>query len=269
MDITDLILQNLGPEGLAHIGAQVGLDPDQTQNAIEALAPALAAGVRRNTASPDGLAGLLAALAQGNHAQYVEQPRAVEFSAVKNEGDAILGHVFGSKDVSRAVALQAAGSTGVPDSILKKLLPIIAPMVMGAIAKMIFGGGSPAQPAPQPAPRSAPSGGGLGDILGEILGGGRGGSGGGLGDILGQVLGGGGARRAPQPEPQRRSTPSGGGLGDILGEIFGGGDESAPQADHPYARTRDVLDDILGRGTPRGDAGDVLLDSVEDYLRNR
>jgi len=156
----------------------------------------------------------------------------------------------------------------VPDSILKKLLPIIAPMVMGAIAKMIFGGGSPAQPAPRPAPRAAPSGGGLGDILGEILGGGRGGSGGGLGDILGQVLGG-GARRAPQPEPQPRSTPSGGGLGDILGEIFGGGDAHSADADHPYARTRDALDEVLGRGTPRGNAGDVLLDSVDDYLRNR
>lgn len=298
MDITDLIIAAQGEEGLARIGGQFGLDAAQTRAAVETLAPALAAGVRRNMATPDGLAGLLGALAGGNHASYLET-RELAYEQVKPEGDAILGHVFGSKDVSRAVAMQAASSTGLSDSILKKMLPIIAPMVLGAIVKMFTGGGQAAEPQPQARPRS---GGGLGDILGDILGGGsaRGSSGGGLGDVIGDILGGGsrrsapsgggglgdiigdilggGARRAPEPEPEPRQAPSpsggaGGGLDDLIRDILGGGGQSRPQdpadypGDHPYRRSRDVLEDMLGRGTPRGDAGEELLNSVERRLR--
>ena len=283
MDIVDLILESQGQDGLARIGGQLGLDAEQTRAAMETLAPALAAGVRRNMATPDGLAGLLGALAGGNHASYLEQ-RDLSFERVKPEGDAILGHVFGSRDVSRAVAMQAASSTGISSSILKKMLPIIAPMVLGAIAKMFLGGGAAQQPAPAPRPRAQPrSGGGLGDIIGDILGGGsrRGSSGGGLGDIIGDILGG-GSRRAPAPAPEPRQAPSsggaGGGLDDLIRDILGGGGSAQTQSrggasydgyepDHPYRRSRDVLEDMLGRGTPRGDAGDELLNSVERRLR--
>ena len=51
------------------------------------------------------------------------------------DGSSILGHVFGSKDVSRAVAGRAAEQTGIGADVLKKMLPVVATMVMAGLSK--------------------------------------------------------------------------------------------------------------------------------------
>jgi hypothetical protein len=274
------------------LGRQFGLDEAQTRAAFEQLAPVVAAGVRRNTQSPEGLEGLIRALQGGDHARYVEDPSALEYDRVADDGNAILGHVFGSKDVSRGVANQAADLSGIGSSILKKMLPVIAAMVMGQLAKNMGGSGRGS---------TQPSGGGLGDILGDILGGGAAqpqSRGGGLGDILGDILGGG--TGAPQP---RSGGQGGGGLGDILGDILGGGTVGGggvqPQAPRPQPesgggfslddllremtgggqapqqreevvrRSRKSIDDMLGGGSQTGNAADDLLNSVERHIRRR
>jgi hypothetical protein len=257
MNITDILANAYGGRGFETIGRQFGLDESQTRAAVEALAPVVAAGLRRNTQSNDGLADLIGALAQGNHDRYVEDPSAVQFDRVADDGNAILGHVFGSKDVSRGVAQQAAGLSGVGSAILKKMLPVIASMVIGALAKQMLGGGRSTRQADA-------GGGGLGDILGGILGGGsreQQTSQGGLQDILKDVLGGGAAGR-----PTEQGVPPGG-LGDILKDIFGGAGQPRPQSEDIARRTRGGLDDVLGGGSRTGNAADDLLNSVEQALR--
>jgi hypothetical protein len=224
---------------------------------------------------------LLEALSGGRHERYLEDDSAVQYDQVRDEGNAILGHLFGDKQVSREVAMHAAGSTGIGSAILKKMLPVIASMVLGAIFKRMTGGSR--QPAPSP---RGGSGGGLGDILGDILGGGqsrqtrldpipdpgtggRGGSGGGsLDDLLRDVLGG-GQQRAPQPQPRQRAPQQGGGLDDLLRDILGGGAPRQPRPrggynDDAVRRSRETIDDILsGDTTTRsGNAADDLLESV-------
>lgn len=266
MNIVDILANAHGGRGFESIGRQFGLDEGQTRAAVEALAPVVAAGLRRNTQSNGGLADLIGALVQGDHGRYVEDPSAVEFDRVSDDGNAILGHIFGSRDVSRGVAQQAAGLSGVGASILKKMLPVIASMVIGALTKQMLGGGRGAGQSRQ----ADAGGGGLGDILGDILGGGAARqqpSGqqapqGGLEDILKDILGGGGAGQQPVP---RQGMPPGG-LGDILKDIFGGGAGSVgqPQREEITRRTRGRLDDMLGGG---GNAADDLLNSVEQALR--
>ncbi len=261
---------------IAEIGRQFGLNEAQSRAAFEQLAPVVAAGIRRNNQSDDGLANLLKALQAGNHSQYADNPSTLGYDQVADDGNAILGHVFGSKDVSRGVANQAADLSGVSSAVLKKMLPVIAAIVMGQLAKGMFGGGKPASantPSPAPAP-GGQGGGGLGDILGDILGGGagqgqaapRGGSaggqgGGGLGDILGDILGG-GAGQGQQGQAAPRGGQGGGGLGDILGDILGGGagqGQAAPRGGSAGGQggggLGDILGDILGGGAGQGQQG--------------
>lgn len=285
---------------IAEIGRQFGLNEAQSRAAFEQLAPVVAAGIRRNNQSDDGLAGLLKALQAGSHSQYADDPQALQFDRVADDGNAILGHVFGSKDVSRGVANQAADLSGVSSAALKKMLPVIAAIVMGQLAKGMFGGGRPAS-ADTPAPgsqgglgdilgsilggagQSAPgagTGGGLGDILGSILGGAAGQSqgqaapGGGLGDILGDILGGGGAPGQRGVSPPGRSPPQTGGPGgasldDLLREMMGGGQDGGGYNQDITQRSRRRLDDVLGGGTSSGNAADDLLNSVERMTRRR
>jgi hypothetical protein len=158
--------------------------------------------------------------------------------------------IFGSKDVSRAVADQAQHATGVGSAILKQMLPVVIGMILSGLLKGLGGGSAQGQqiPMPQP-PQPAPGGGGLGDILGEIL---RGRVPGG-GQAPGQAPPGGGSpfpfplpdgRGAPQPAPSPgggQSMP--GGLGDILRDILGGmGGASGGRPAGGGAPSRDLKD---------------------------
>jgi hypothetical protein len=276
---------------ISAIGRQFGLDDAQTRAALEALTPVVASGVRRSAQSPEGLQDILSSVLTGGRARALEDENAIQFDNAKSSGDEILGQIFGSKDVSREVTQQLSASSGIGAAVLKKLLPIVASVVMGQVAKKMGAGGST-------------GGGGLGDILGGMLGGGQqqqpqGGSSGGLGDILGDILGGGQPQTAPQP---RQAPPGqGGSLEDILGDILGGGKggvvvKQIPQdqmgdilkdifggnfpgggqpqeryqpPDEAVTRGRKTLDDILGGGTSRGSNADVLLDSVDKAIRRR
>ena len=81
-----------------------------------------------------------------------------------NRGNDVLGQIFGSKDVSRAVAQNAASRSGLDAGLLKKMLPMLAMLVAGYMARQ----GSTGATAQEPS-----SGGGLGGLLGGLLGGGR------------------------------------------------------------------------------------------------
>jgi hypothetical protein len=181
----------------------------------------------------------------------------VQYENAKSPGDEILGQIFGSKDTSREVAQQLSATSGIGAAVLKKLLPIVASVVMGQVAKKMGGG-------------SAQGGGGLGDILGDILGGGQQRQSqpqpqsGGLGDILGEILNGGKAGGGAQQIPQDQ-------MGDILKDIFGGGQttERRQPSEEAVTRGRRTLDDMLGGGTRQGSDADILLDSVERSIRRR
>ena len=144
MNILDAVLNSQGGAAAQHAGRSVGLSPDQTSTALAALVPALAAGLQRNASQPDGLASLIGALSGGGHAQYVDDPSAIQGPGAVSDGNAILGHILGGKDVSRAVASRAAAQTGLGEDVLKKLLPMAATLVMGALASQQIGKGAAA-----------------------------------------------------------------------------------------------------------------------------
>ena len=135
MNLLDMIMSAQGGASAQQAGAQLGLNQQQSQSAIAALLPAISSALKQNTASPQGLAGLLGALQGGKHEQYLENPQMIGQQQTVTDGNAILGHLFGSKDVSRAVAGHAAQKTGIGADVLKKLLPLVATMAMGSLSK--------------------------------------------------------------------------------------------------------------------------------------
>ncbi|MCC7007537.1 MAG: DUF937 domain-containing protein [Acidobacteria bacterium] len=135
MDILDAIVNAQSGAAVQQLGAQLGLGREQTTNALSALLPALAAGVQRNLGQTDGLSSLAAALASGNHARFLDNPAILGQQAAVSEGNGILGHILGSKEVSREVASRAAAETGVGTDVLKRMLPLAAALMMGAFSK--------------------------------------------------------------------------------------------------------------------------------------
>jgi hypothetical protein len=139
MNILEAILSAQNGAAAREAGRSVGLSQDQTTAALSALVPALAAGLQRNATQDGGLDALLGALQSGAHARYVDQPQMQWSQETLADGNGILGHVLGSKDVSRAIATQAASHTGIGADVLKKFLPLAATLVMGSLAKQYAG----------------------------------------------------------------------------------------------------------------------------------
>ena len=135
MNLLDMILGAQNGGVVKQAGSTLGLNQNESQNAIAALLPAISTALKQNTSSPQGLAGLLGALQNGNHSQYLDNPASLNSQNSVTDGNAILGHLFGSKEVSRTVAGNAAAKTGISSDILKKMLPLVATLAMGSLSK--------------------------------------------------------------------------------------------------------------------------------------
>ncbi|HPU13236.1 MAG TPA: DUF937 domain-containing protein [Aeromicrobium sp.] len=188
-DLNDLI----GQIPVNQIASQLGIDPAVAQQGIEAALPAILGGLGANAKDPAGAASLGKALASKDGSIL---DGGVDVTSIDTaDGAKIVKNIFGDKSDDVAAAL--GGAKGAQDTdLVKKLLPMLAPIVLAYLAKNA--GGKTSQ------------GGGIEDLLGGLLGGGN--SGGGLGDIVGGLLGGG-----------KSGGSAGGGLGDLLGGLLGGG----------------------------------------------
>lgn len=178
------------------IAGAVGADETSTRSAVSAALPALLGGLAANSQDRGGAESLLNAL--GKH----QDGLADNFSLDRvdtTDGEKILGHVFGNN--TDGVVNQLGGLGGAQTSgLVKKLLPILAPLVLSWLAKQIGGAGAPqggtAAPAQQRDGQMDMTS-VLQDVLGGALGGATGqaprtgGAGGSiLTDVLGGLLGG-------------------------------------------------------------------------------
>ncbi|MCF6189194.1 MAG: DUF937 domain-containing protein [Cocleimonas sp.] len=145
MNITDLLFDKSNSNALSEFGKNFGVNDSQAKDAISSLAKSLSRGLGQNTQNERGMGSLFDALNKGNHSRYLDDPSLLGRKETTNEGNDILGHIFGNKDVSRHVTKRASKETGLSSSLLKKMLPVVASMVMGALGKKMLGGGSARQ----------------------------------------------------------------------------------------------------------------------------
>lgn len=262
LSLYDMLAQAQNGNAVNQMARNFGLSPEQTQAAMEALLPAFSQGLKRNAADPYGVGSFLSALSTGQHAKYFEDTSRAFTPEGMMEGNGILGHIFGSKELSRAVAAQAAQTTGIAQQTLQQMLPALAAMIMGGLFKQTTGqvgrtqaapsnpliemmeqmmrGGFGQQPSPQqsaPNPFDNP----FGKMMEGMFGSGTGGAAGG---------------------PSPADNP----FGRMMEEMFGGRREQTPTPKQPdplpSGRDRTTYDDLFGQMFETG------RKTREDYERN-
>jgi hypothetical protein len=188
---------------VADIAAKLGADQGEVSQAIQTLVPTLLGTLQENVQADDIDSTHLesAVVAEGQSDLLTGGVNVDQID--QGQGNQLIASLFGGNDTNQvASALSGAGAGG--GDLIKRLLPMLAPIVLAYVGKQFSqknaGAGAQAQA----------SGGGMGDILGSILGGASGGGGAAnnpLGSILGSVLGG----------------NQGGAIGNILGGLLRGG----------------------------------------------
>ena len=148
MNITDLLLGKDSSDAVGALARQFGISDEQARGAVASMAPSLSRGMQHHTKQTSGIDDLIKALGKGNHSRYIDDPGVLGREETTKDGNSILGHIFGSKEVSRNVATHASQETGLGSTLLKKMLPVVATMVMGTLGKSLLGGGG-AAPAQQ------------------------------------------------------------------------------------------------------------------------
>ena len=209
LPLIEMMMKAGGGEAMQNMAKQFGLSQDQVQSAMEALMPAFSVGLKRNAADPMGMGAFLQALGTGNHANYFDNVQKAFNPAGVADGNNILGHLFGSKEVSRAVAAQASAATGIGTEILKQMLPSLASMMMGGLAKQTAG------------QMQAAAGMGGGNVFGQVI-----------EEMMKQY----GGQRQAQPQPEAQDNP----FGKMLEGMFGGGAQQQrqqnPLGDNPLGK---------------------------------
>ena len=262
MPLYDMMMNAQNGDAMRSMARQFGLSESQMEQAMAALMPAFSTGLKRNASNPMDMSNFLSALAGGNHLQYFENMQNAFSPQGMQEGNGILGHIFGSKDVSRAVAAQAEAATGIGQEIFKQMLPVLASSIMGGLFKQATAGQSAGRQQSQAMSGANP----IGELIAEMM---RQGMGGAraqptpkaspmdnpLGQILEGMFGGGATR---QPEPDRGNPYADNPLGQIFQDMFGsaaGGlrqqapePEQQPDPDRmPSGRKRNPYDDLFGQ----------------------
>jgi len=170
----DLMRQAQGGAGIENLARQFGLSPQQTNAALAAMMPALAMGLQRAATDPAAMAQLFKAMSGWHFPNFWDSGAQAFTPEARQEGKHLLDQLFGSDDVSRRVAHQAASFSGVGVDVLQQMLPLVAGIVAGGLARMATAQGAMfsafANASGGPAPSGQTGAGAWADLWGQWMG---------------------------------------------------------------------------------------------------
>ena len=145
-NLYDIIANAQGGAAMANLARMYGLSPEQTQAAVEAMLPAFALGFKRATATPDGLSQFFGLLTRNPYTDWLESAGRLFATAQQamgfqqpapTPGEDVLTLLFGSKEVSRAVAAHAAALSGVGLEATKAMMPAVGALIADGLPRAI------------------------------------------------------------------------------------------------------------------------------------
>ncbi len=227
----DQLSQHVNADTIGQFASQIGATPAQTKTAVQAAMPMLLGALARNSATPQGAAGILGALERDHDGSLLDSlggllggvtgtsgsgglgdiggilggllgggsgGAGASGGGMMDMGGAILGHVFGGKQGNVAASL--GKSTGLQSGQILQLLAMLAPIVMAVLGKQNKQSGGLDQ-------------GGLADILGGAF-----------------------QKSAAQAPASVTQSAGAGGIGDLLSSVL--------DANHDGS----VMDDLMKQG---------------------
>ncbi len=210
--ISDLLNSEIGKQLVSNISQKTGINPAQASDVVSSSVPALLGQMQNNVLSGEGASGLLSALTSGKHdGSILDNLSGFLNGGDFSDGNKILNHVAGNNQDSMVQGLSA--KTGVDSSIISKILPMLAPIIMGYLGKQTKNKGVSSTPD-------------LGGLLGGLLGGGNSSDKGSSlgGSLLTSVLDQNGDGKLDVNDAMSAISGNNkkkGGLGGLLGGLFG------------------------------------------------
>ena len=171
--LLDMVQQHLGANEVNQISEQLGVDPAQAQSAISAALPMIVGGMASHASQPGGADAITQSLT--SHGGLLGNLGGLLGAGGPADGGGLLGKVLGQHQAP--VQQGVSQASGLDSEKTRKLLLMLAPIVMGVLARRQANAQSnPAQvseelkregqAAQQQAQTQAPH---LGGLLGQIF----------------------------------------------------------------------------------------------------
>ncbi|WP_377296083.1 DUF937 domain-containing protein [Rhizobium sp. SGZ-381] len=139
LPLFDMMLKAQNGAAMDTLAKQFNLAQEQAAQAMAALLPAFSSGLKRSSSNPYDFSALMSGMFSGAYGKYFEDINKAFTPQGMADGNAVLERLFGSKDVSRAIAAQAAQLTGIGQDVLKQMMPAMADTIMGGLFKQMTG----------------------------------------------------------------------------------------------------------------------------------
>jgi len=136
----------LGGDTLGQLAGVLGADNDAVGKGVAAALPALLGGLARNAREPEGASSLANALGDNHDGSILDSLGSIFGGSpwaqqqANRDGEKIVGHVFGRS--RPRVEQQVQASSGLSSAMVSKLLPLLAPVVLGYLGKKLTGNNS-------------------------------------------------------------------------------------------------------------------------------
>ena len=157
-NIFEMMQAGQGHAGLDGLARQFGISQEQAARAASALLPAVLLGLQRSATDPNAFANLTRAFTAGPFASFFQNPAQPFPPQANRQAEQALGQVFGSADLTRQVAEQAATWSGVSANTIQQMMPLMTAAVVGSLSQfsdMMRAHASAAGGAPTPPPSPA------------------------------------------------------------------------------------------------------------------
>ena len=188
------LMESLGGDNMGALMGMLGdgdapVSEEATKTAVSGGIGAILEGLAKNASSSDGAESIFNAVTDKHDGAVLDDVGGFINGGDGVDGGKILGHVFGDKRGD--VESQVASAAGIEPGMVSKLMPMLAPMVMGWLGKQVTSGslnpaglGGLLQSEKSAAESAMPD---LGDLFGAVMGGDK--SSGGAGGILNMLKG--------------------------------------------------------------------------------
>ncbi|HEX2257799.1 MAG TPA: DUF937 domain-containing protein [Afifellaceae bacterium] len=123
MNLYDMMRQAQGGEAFAALARQYGIGEEEVRQAVEAFTPVFATALQRATADPLGRFQFMQALASRHYEQFYRSAAEAAAPAGREQGEAAMDRLFGSPELSRAIADQISAATGLAEAVVKEMMP--------------------------------------------------------------------------------------------------------------------------------------------------
>ncbi|RUM69982.1 MAG: hypothetical protein DSZ09_05015 [Sulfurovum sp.] len=132
--LIDMIINN--PAIAGSIAKQIGINGDDAGSIIKKLAPILMGGAKKNLQSDQDSGGLLEQIGNSQFSEMLNNPdESMQKNDITSIGNDILKELTGSKENSKNIAKHVEKETGLSASIIKQILPMLAPLIIGSLSK--------------------------------------------------------------------------------------------------------------------------------------